>query len=72
MAWKRRLRRWSGVARRFAMVATLAILLTGATLGGYAGGLLGNRLPARWLRALVLSVGSSMTLYYFATTFFSG
>lgn len=49
----------------------LAILLAGATLGGYAGGLLGNRLPARWLRALVLSVGSSMTLYYFATTFFS-
>ena len=40
MAWKRRLRRWSGVARRFAMVATLAILLTGcaATMGaGDAG-----------------------------------
>lgn len=43
----------------------LAILLTGATLGGYGGGLLGNRLPAHWLRALVLVVGGGMTLYYF-------
>ncbi|MCL7462809.1 sulfite exporter TauE/SafE family protein [Pseudomonas sp. NW5] len=43
----------------------LAVLLAGATLGGYAGGALGERLPARWLRALVISVGSGMTLYYF-------
>lgn len=43
----------------------LAILLAGATLGGYAGGHLGNRLPASWLRALVLLVGCGMTVYYF-------
>lgn len=43
----------------------LALLLAGATLGGYAGGVLGERLPARGLRALVISVGSLMTLYYF-------
>ena len=40
MRWKRRSRRWSGVARRFATAAALAILLTGcaATMGaGDAG-----------------------------------
>lgn len=47
----------------------LAVLLAGATLGGYAGGLLGQRLPARWLRALVLAVGGGMTLYYFWATY---
>lgn len=43
----------------------LAVLLTGATLGGYAGGALGERLPPKLLRALVLLVGGGMTLYYF-------
>lgn len=43
----------------------LLVLLAGATLGGYAGGALGERLPPKLLRALVLLVGGSMTLYYF-------
>lgn len=47
----------------------LAVVLIGATLGGYAGGALGERLPARWLRAFVLLVGSGMTLYYFWQTY---
>ncbi len=49
--------------------AELAIVLGGATLGGYAGGALSQRLPTRWLRALVIVVGSGMTLYYFARTY---
>lgn len=47
----------------------LAVLLAGASLGGYAGGALGQRLPAHWLRALVLAVGGGMTLYYFWATY---
>lgn len=43
----------------------LAVLLAGATLGGYVGGALGERLPPKLLRALVLLVGGGMTLYYF-------
>ncbi|MDM8348027.1 sulfite exporter TauE/SafE family protein [Pseudomonas sp. sp1636] len=50
----------------------LAILLAGATLGGYAGGALGQRLPPALLRALVILVGASMTLYYFWATYFAG
>ncbi|HBX54156.1 sulfite exporter TauE/SafE family protein [Pseudomonas sp. UBA2684] len=49
----------------------LIILLVGATLGGYTGGALGQRLPAHWLRALVILVGSGMTAYYFWATYFS-
>ncbi|MGA4322362.1 sulfite exporter TauE/SafE family protein [Ectopseudomonas hydrolytica] len=49
----------------------LAILLTGATLGGYAGGALGEKLPPALLRAFVILVGSGMTLYYFWSTYFS-
>ncbi|SNS76785.1 sulfite exporter TauE/SafE family protein [Pseudomonas segetis] len=47
----------------------LVILLGGATIGGYAGGALGQRLPAKFLRLLVIAVGSSMTLYYFWATY---
>lgn len=49
----------------------LAILLTGATLGGYAGGALGEKLPPALLRSFVILVGSGMTLYYFWSTYFS-
>ncbi|MEO4045550.1 sulfite exporter TauE/SafE family protein [Pseudomonas sp. CAU 1711] len=48
--------------------AELLVLLAGATLGGYAGGALGERLPPRLLRALVITVGGGMTLYYFWAT----
>jgi uncharacterized membrane protein YfcA len=50
----------------------LAILLVGATLGGYVGGALGERLPPRLLRTFVILVGSAMTLYYFYATYFAG
>ncbi|MDX1722073.1 MAG: sulfite exporter TauE/SafE family protein [Pseudomonas sp.] len=50
----------------------LAVLLVGATIGGYAGGALGQRLPPALLRALVILVGASMTLYYFWVTYFAG
>ncbi|MES2817918.1 MAG: sulfite exporter TauE/SafE family protein [Pseudomonadota bacterium] len=43
----------------------LGMLLAGATVGGYAGGALSQHLPPRLLRALVIGVGSGMTLYYF-------
>lgn len=49
----------------------LAILLTGATIGGYAGGALGEKLPPALLRSFVILVGSTMTLYYFWSTYFS-
>lgn len=49
--------------------AELLVLLVGATLGGYLGGALGQRLPARWLRALVIVVGGGMTFYYFWATY---
>lgn len=45
--------------------AELAVLLAGATAGGYLGGALSKVLPVRLLRALVILVGTGMTLYYF-------
>jgi uncharacterized protein len=50
----------------------LAILLVGTTLGGYAGGALGERLPPTLLRTLVIAVGGGMTAYYFWATYFAG
>jgi uncharacterized membrane protein YfcA len=46
---------------------TLLMLVT-ATLGGYCGALLARRLPAIWLRRLVIIVGSSLTVIYFVKT----
>lgn len=47
----------------------LVVLLAGATTGGYAGGALSQKLPASWLRAFVIVVGASMTLYYFTEVY---
>ncbi|WP_120997588.1 sulfite exporter TauE/SafE family protein [Stutzerimonas urumqiensis] len=47
----------------------LAILLVGATVGGYVGGALSQKLPAAWLRAFVILVGTAMTVYYFGDTY---
>ena len=49
----------------------LGILLVGATVGGYVGGALGEKLPPALLRSFVILVGSTMTLYYFWSTYFS-
>ena len=48
---------------------TLLMLAT-ATAGGYAGAQFARRLPARWLRRLVVGVGTSLTAIYFAKTYF--
>jgi hypothetical protein len=52
-------------------IATLTFIIAGATIGGYAGGALGEKLPPALLRAFVILVGSGMTLYYFWSTYFS-
>ena len=57
------------VAGRVSWTELLTLLL-GATLGGYLGGALGERLPPRLLRAMVVLIGSGMTLYYFHATYF--
>lgn len=43
----------------------LAAMLTGATVGGFAGAHLARRLPARLLRGVVLTSAASMTVLYF-------
>ena len=44
--------------------ATL-VMLAGALLGGYAGARLARRLPQRVFRAIVIGVGSLLTVWYF-------
>jgi uncharacterized membrane protein YfcA len=46
---------------------TLIALIT-AAIGGYAGASLARRLPALWLRRLVITVGTVMTVIYFFKT----
>jgi uncharacterized membrane protein YfcA len=48
---------------------TLVMLVT-AMAGAWAGASLARRLPARWLRRLVVAVGSALTLIYFLKTYF--
>lgn len=48
---------------------TLVMLAT-AMLGGYAGASVARRLPARWLRRMVVAVGASLTVIYFIKTYF--
>lgn len=43
---------------------TLVALAT-ATLGGFAGAAVAKRMPALWLRRLVIAVGTSLTVIYF-------
>ena len=47
---------------------TLTMLVT-AMIGGYAGAAFARRLPAVWLRRLVVTVGSALTLIYFYKTY---
>mgnify|MGYP000981941777 CR=1 FL=1 len=46
---------------------TLVMLVT-ATLGGYWGATMARRLPAMWLRRVIIAVGGLLTLYYFGKT----
>jgi hypothetical protein len=45
----------------------LAILIAGALVGGFAGAAIARKLPARVLRALVLTSAISVTAAYLAT-----
>jgi len=47
---------------------TLVALAT-ATLGGVAGAAVAKRMPAIWLRRLVIAVGASLTVIYFFKTY---
>lgn len=47
---------------------TLVMLVT-ALAGGYAGASLARRLPSLWLKRLVVAVGATLTLIYFAKTY---
>src|SRR5574343_1752676 len=47
---------------------TLVALGT-ATLGGMAGAAVAKRMPAIWLRRLVIAVGASLTVIYFVKTY---
>ena len=44
-------------------------LLVTAMIGGYAGAAFARRLPAVWLRRLVVTVGSALTVIYFFKTY---
>jgi uncharacterized membrane protein YfcA len=46
-----------------------SVALVSATLGGYTGALLAKRLPAIWLRRLVIAVGATLTAVYFVRTY---
>jgi uncharacterized membrane protein YfcA len=48
---------------------TLVMLVT-AMAGGYAGAAFARRLPALWLKRLVVAVGASLTVIYFFKTYF--
>ncbi|MEV8087593.1 sulfite exporter TauE/SafE family protein [Streptomyces nigra] len=43
----------------------LVALLVGATVGGFAGARLARRLPARWLRGVLLATATVTTVLYF-------
>ncbi|MBL8440778.1 MAG: sulfite exporter TauE/SafE family protein [Betaproteobacteria bacterium] len=47
-----------------------AVMLITATAGGYAGAAFARRLPALWLRRLVVAVGATLTTVYFIQTYF--
>lgn len=47
---------------------TLVILVT-AMAGGHIGAAFARRLPAAWLRRLVVAIGSALTLIYFGKTY---
>ena len=40
-------------------------MMAGAALGGFAGARIARRLPQKLFRAIVIAVGSLLTLWYF-------
>lgn len=47
---------------------TLVALVT-AAIGGYVGAALARKLPAKWLKRLVIAVGAVLTVIYFIKTY---
>jgi uncharacterized membrane protein YfcA len=47
---------------------TLVALVT-AAIGGYVGADFARKLPAQWLKRLVIVVGAVLTVVYFAKTY---
>ena len=47
---------------------TLVALVT-AAIGGYAGAAFARKLPAKWLKRLVIAVGAGLTVIYFFKTY---
>ena len=47
----------------------VAVMLVSAMAGGYAGATLARRLPAIWLRRLVVAVGTLLSAVYFFKTY---
>lgn len=45
------------------------VMLAGATVGGYAGAAFARRLPAWFLRRLIVAVGVTLTMIYFYRTY---
>ena len=41
------------------------IMIAGAILGGYFGAVLARKIDPRWIRAVVIVIGWSMTIYFF-------
>ena len=48
---------------------TIVMLIT-AMAGGYVGASVARRLPAKWLKRLVITVGAALTAIYFAKAYF--
>ncbi|HEY9825118.1 MAG TPA: hypothetical protein V6D19_06700, partial [Stenomitos sp.] len=45
------------------------VALGAATVGGMAGAAVAKRMPAIWLRRLVIAVGATLTVVYFFKTY---
>lgn len=45
------------------------IMLATAAVGGYWGAVGARKVPAAWLRRFIIAVGSTLTVYYFYTTY---
>ena len=46
------------------------VILVAAMFGGYLGANFARRLPAIWLKRVVITVGASLTVIYFIKTYF--
>jgi uncharacterized membrane protein YfcA len=53
------------IAARAVFWPQALVMMAGAVLGGYCGALYSQRLPESWIRAFVLLVGASMTVFFF-------